>query len=256
MPQPQLQHVAQLLRNARHIAVLTGAGISAESGVPTFRDALDSHWSKFKPEELATAEGFLKNPELVWRWYAERRNMLAYARPNPGHRVLAWLAEAVPQVSLLTQNVDGLHQAAGSPLVHELHGNIWRSKCFRNNHPIHPDLAAISPQAPPQCPLCGSLARPDVVWFGENLPADVLTIAKNASRLADLFLVVGTSGHVQPAASLGHEALFAGARVVVINPDPDAAMEGGIFLKGPSGQILPQLIELGWGIDPSEFNME
>lgn len=253
MHHEDLQHVAQLLRHARHLAVLTGAGISAESGVPTFRDALDSHWSKFKPEELATSQGFLKNPELVWRWYADRRTNLAYAKPNPGHRVLAWLAEAVPQVSLITQNVDGLHQAAGSPLVHELHGNIWRSKCFRNNHPIHPELAATSPQAPPQCPLCGSLARPDVVWFGELLPADVLTMAQQASRQADLFFVVGTSGLVQPAASLAHDALFAGASVVVINPDPNAAIEGGIFLKGPSGVILPQLIQAGWGIDPSEF---
>lgn len=253
MNQDLLQHVGQLLRNAQHLVVLTGAGISAESGVPTFRDALTSHWAKFNPQELASPEGFLKNPELVWRWYVDRRHNLAEARPNPGHRVLAWLADALPQVSLLTQNVDGLHQAAGSPLVHELHGNIWRSKCFRNNHPIHPELAAASPQAPPQCPLCGSLARPDVVWFGELLPADVLTMANHASRQAELFLVVGTSGQVQPAASLGYEAMMAGAKVVVINPDPHAAIAGATFLKGPSGEILPKLIQAGWGINPSEF---
>lgn len=253
MKSGDLQSVSRLLRNARHLAVLTGAGISAESGVPTFRDAQTGLWGKYKPEELATPEGFQRDPELVWRWYVDRREMLMKAAPNPGHRVLAWLAGSLPRVSIITQNVDGLHQAAGSPLVHELHGNIWRSKCFRNGHLIDPELAAASPNSPPQCPWCGSLARPDVVWFGEMLPEDVLSIAKYAARDADLFLVIGTSGKVQPAASLADVALRKMTNVVVINPDADAAIPGAAFLQGPSGQILPQLVRDAWGIDPTEF---
>lgn len=249
----ELQKVAKLIQSANHVAVLTGAGISAESGMATFRDPLTGMWAHFRPEDLATPDAFRRNPAVVWNWYMQRRQSAIKALPNPGHRVLAWLETKVPRLSLITQNVDNLHQSAGSSNVVELHGSIHRFKCFENHHAIPIELADASPEEPPQCPSCKSLARPDVVWFGEMLPELAMNRAIGSAQTADLFLVIGTSGVVQPAASLGITAKRNGSKVVVINPDPNAAMAGEIFLQGPSGVVLPRLAEAAWGVDQSFF---
>ena len=248
-----MQSLARLLKESNHLAILTGAGISAESGLPTFRDPLTGLWANFRPEDLATPEAFQRDPEFVWQWYIDRRKMANQVKPNPGHYMIAWLAERVPKLTLITQNVDGLHQAAGSPEVIELHGNIHRSKCFHYGHPIEVELVDENSIKPPECPECGSLARPDVVWFGEILPEQELTEAVSAACSADLFLVIGTSGVVNPAASLSLTARNHRATVAVINPDPGAAIRGSLFLKGNSGMILPELAAETWGIDPSFF---
>src|SRR5574341_154130 len=193
------------LRAARHVAVLTGSGISAESGVPTFRDAQTGLWAKYRPEELATPEAFRRNPRLVWEWYEWRRGLVAKAAPNPGHLALAELERRVPRLTLVTQNVDGLHQQAGSRGVIELHGNLQRTKCFEENVVV--EAWPITGAAPPRCPRCGGLLRPDVVWFGEALPQPALAAAVEAAQACDLFFAIGTSALVQPAASLPFEAI-------------------------------------------------
>ena len=192
-----------LLEHATAVAVLTGAGISAESGIPTFRDALTGLWENFRPEDLATPEAFEADPKLVWDWYAWRREKVREARPNAGHEALATLERRCRDrdvdFTLVTQNVDGLHRAAGSLRVIELHGNIRRVKCFDRHHPVE---SWAEGDAVPTCPTCGSLLRPDVVWFGEGLPSDALAGAIAAARTCDVFLCVGTSTVVEPAASL------------------------------------------------------
>jgi NAD-dependent deacetylase len=206
------------LASAKRIAVLTGAGVSAESGVPTFRDAQTGLWAKYTPEELATPRAFLRNPRLVWEWYAWRRTLVAVAKPNPAHLALAQMEKLFPQFDLITQNVDGLHQRAGSTRVIELHGNISRTKCL--------DEGAIvtswedTGDSPPKCPNCGGLLRPDVVWFEEPLPEAEMERATTASTSCDVFFSIGTSTIVYPAAALPFEALRAGATVVEINPQP------------------------------------
>ena len=187
------------LANAKHIVVLTGSGVSAESGVPTFRDAQTSLWEKFRPEDLATPEAFSRNPGLVWQWYAWRRELVAEAKPNPGHTALAQLESRAKKLTLVTQNVDGLHQRAGSRVVLEFHGNITRNRCFSENVPI--DGAALSQpddDMPPICPRCGGWIRPDVVWFGEAIPLSVLEQAFQAASNCDVFLSAGTSLLVYP----------------------------------------------------------
>jgi NAD-dependent deacetylase len=206
------------LATAKHVAVLTGAGVSAESGVPTFRDAQTGLWAKYSPEELATPRAFRRNPRLVWEWYAWRRTLVAGAKPNPAHLALAQMEKLFPQFELITQNVDGLHQRAGSTRVIELHGNISRTKCF--------DEGVIVPSwedtgdVPPKCPNCGGLLRPDVVWFEEPLPEAEMARAAAAGTACDVFFSIGTSTMVYPAAALPFEALRAGATVVEINPQP------------------------------------
>ena len=234
-----------MLRSARHVAVLTGAGISAESGIPTFRDAMTGWWARYRPEDLATPEAFLRDPDLVWRWYRERRLKLPDVEPNPGHYALARLARKVPQLTLITQNVDGLHARAGSPEVVELHGNLSRVKCFARHHPVadFPDTEAV-----PACPTCGSPLRPDVVWFGELLPEAALRRAQAAARGCDLFLSVGTSNLVEPAASLPWVAAQRGAPVLVVNPSTHGQRTGpGVHhLTGPAGRVLPELLQAAW----------
>jgi len=221
--------------------VLTGAGISAESGIPTFRDALTGLWSKFRPEELATPEAFLANPKLVWDWYAWRRQKVAEVRPNAGHAALAELQDRTV-LTLITQNVDGLHQQAGSRNVIELHGNIRRVKCFDNAHATErwDEVEGV-----PLCPKCGSMLRPDVVWFGEMLPEAAIADAMAAAADCDVFLSIGTSSVVEPAASLPVMAKQSGAVVIEVNPEPTplSAM-ADISLRGPSGEMLPELIRL------------
>ena len=233
--------VLQKIGTARHVAVLTGAGISAESGVPTFREAQTGLWAKYDPQELATPEAFQRNPKLVWEWYAWRRELVNKAAPNAGHQALVALAELVPQFTLITQNVDGLHQRAGSQNVICLHGNIMETKCFAHGHPIS-DLPE-SDELPPRCPECGSLLRPNVVWFGENLPADALETAVHAARSCDIFLSIGTSALVHPAASLPLLAVENSAFLIEINPQPTPLSRwADATLSGAAGEVLPLLL--------------
>ena len=237
--------LVEALRGASSVAALTGSGISAESGVPTFRDAQTGLWARYDPQELATPEAFARDPELVWKWYAWRRSLVEVARPNAGHRALADLERRVPVFSLVTQNVDGLHQEAGSANVVELHGNIRRSRCPAENVPVEPDD---TDHLPPLCPNCGSPLRPDVVWSGEALPVAGLEAASEAARSCDLLLSVGTSGLVYPAASLPYEALERGATVVEINPEATPlSASAGFSLRGRAGEVLPRLVGAAFG---------
>ncbi len=233
------------LQSAKRLAVLTGAGISAESGVPTFREAQTGLWAQYDPQELATPEAFRRHPQLVWEWYAWRRALVSQAEPNPGHVALVDMAQKVPVFTLVTQNVDGLHQQAGSTAVIELHGNLQRVKCYERNHIV--ENWAETGEVPPNCPICGSLLRPDVVWFGENLPVDALNAAIHAAQQCDVFLTVGTSALVQPAASLPLEALQKGTPVVEINPQRTPLTHYVDYaLAGPAGVVLPLLVQEVW----------
>ena len=236
----------RVLREARSVAVLTGAGVSAESGVPTFRDALTGLWSTFKPEELATPEAFRRNPRLVWEWYASRREKAKQVEPNAGHYALAEVERRVPGFTLVTQNVDGLHQRAGSRNVIELHGNITRVKCFTEGTPVS---SWREDEAPPTCPACGDYLRPDVVWFNESLPEGAFEAAERHVGLCDVFFSIGTSSVVYPAALLPEIAFRSRAVVVEINPDDTPLTPLAKFpLRGNSGVVLPQLLKAcGWG---------
>jgi NAD-dependent deacetylase len=240
-----LLEAAQRIKAASRLVVLTGAGISKESGIPTFREAQDGLWERYDPMEMASERGFLSNPKLVWEWYEYRFGMVASAQPNPGHRAIAELEEIVPSVTVVTQNIDGLHQAGGSTRVLELHGSIQRYKCFSGRHTGYSreDFAGQA-EKPPRCPECGDLIRPDIVWFGEYLPVDVIRNAYAACREAQVALVVGTSGVVQPAASLPFVAQDEGAAMIDVNPEEDEiSRRADIFLQGPGGVVLPQLLE-------------
>src|ERR1022692_4489086 len=234
--------LTELLTTAQRVTVLTGAGVSAESGVPTFRDAQTGLWSKFKPEELATPRAFRRNPRLVWEWYAWRRTLVAAARPNPAHLALVEMEKLLPQFHLITQNVDGLHQRAGSRNVIELHGNITRTKCFNEDKVVSswPETGDI----PPKCPNCGGLLRPDVVWFEEAMPEEETSRAFARSAGCEIFLSVGTSTVVHPAATLPFHALENGAMVVEINPDATPLTEKADYvLTGAAGVVLPELLK-------------
>lgn len=242
--QMQIQAAARWLAKCRQVVVLTGAGVSKESGIPTFREAQEGLWAQYDPMEMATQEGFLRNPPLVWRWYEYRFGMVERALPNPGHQAIAELERLLPQVTVVTQNIDGLHQVAGSSDVVELHGSIRRFKCLSERHAdfTRADFADQA-EIPPRCPRCGDLLRPDVVWFGENLPLAALTRAFDLAQMCDAMLVVGTSGAVQPAASLPLLARRAGATVIDVNPDRDEiAHVSNIFLQGPGGEVVPALV--------------
>jgi NAD-dependent deacetylase len=229
-----------VLRSSSHTVVLTGSGISAESGVPTFREAQAGLWGRFDPQELATPEAFERDPGLVWDWYAWRRKLVAQAAPNPGHLAIAEMQDLFQNLTLVTQNVDGLHQSAGSRDVIELHGNIRRTRCSVEGDEVEDYEESGSP---PVCPSCGAPLRPDVVWFGEMLPPGVLETASGAARRADLFLSVGTSSLVYPAAALPYEALESGATLVEINPsETPLTPHADYALRGPAGDVLPRLI--------------
>jgi len=235
------------LQAARRVAVLTGAGISAESGVPTFREAQTGLWARYNPEELATPEAFRRDPRLVWEWYAWRQERVRRAEPNPGHYALVKMERQIAEFTLITQNVDGLHRRAGSHQVLELHGNLFRAKCFNEDRLVEgwPE----SDDIPPRCPHCGGLLRPDVVWFGEMLPAGILRAAEQAAASAEVFLSIGTSSLVYPAADLPFAALRAGATVVEINPQPTPLSSQVTFsLNGPAGVVLPALVAQTWEI--------
>jgi NAD-dependent deacetylase len=237
---PQLQRAAEALGRARHVCVVTGAGISAESGIPTFRDALTGLWERFRPEELATPEAFERNPELVWKWYEWRRDLIRKVEPNAGHRALVELARRVPCLTLVTQNVDGLHQRAGSGSVLEYHGNILRDRCTIEQ--VVAERSDDSRGALPRCAACGGLLRPDVVWFGEPIPREPMLLAAAAADDCDVFLSVGTSSQVYPAAGLADSALAHGAVVIEVNPEVTGlTSRATISLQGPAGKVLPEL---------------
>jgi NAD-dependent deacetylase len=213
--------------------------------VPTFRDALTGLWARYRPEELASPAAFERDPRLVWEWYAWRRGLVARAEPNPAHLALARLEARVPGFTLVTQNVDGLHQRAGSRRVIELHGSLARTKCSAEGTPVPAWPATDDP--PPPCPRCGAPLRPDVVWFGESLPPAALHDAARAAAEAEVFLSVGTSGVVHPAAGLIDAALAAGALVLEINPEP-TPYSGRVAhaFRGPAGVLLPDLVASAW----------
>lgn len=232
--------LVSVLRAARSVAVLTGSGVSAESGVPTFRDAQTGLWARYEPQELATPEAFELDPRLVWEWYEWRRGLVRRASPNPGHLALAEIERRVPSFSIATQNVDGLHQRAGSENVLELHGSIMRSKCSVEGVQAEPRPDGES--IPPSCPGCGAFLRPDVVWFGEALQENVFAAASAAARNCDVFLSVGTSSLVYPAASLPSEAARSGAVLVEVNvDDTPKTLLMDYSLRGRAGEVLPAL---------------
>jgi len=234
-----LEQTSIWIQDASSIAVLTGAGISAESGIPTFRVAAGL-WKQFRPEDLATPEAFSRDPKLVWEWYDWRRGLIAKAEPNAGHLALVELERRVPLFTLITQNVDGLHAKAGSQSQLEVHGSIWHLRCTRCKRswsdwsvPLH---------LPPYCE-CGALARPGVVWFGEALTKEVWLTAESAAAACDVFLVVGTSAVVYPAAGLAGLAQSSGARVIEINTEKTAISSAAdCTLIGRAGDILPKLL--------------
>lgn len=235
-----MDHVREWLKQARSVAVLTGAGVSAESGVPTFRGP-QGLWKQRRPEDLATPAAFAHDPKFVWEWYDWRRSLLAEVKPNPGHYALADLEKRVPNFTLITQNVDGLHELAGSRNILQLHGSVWMLRCMDCLRE-RLDKRVPMPEIPPKCE-CGGMLRPGVVWFGEALPSAAWRDAETAARACDLFLVIGTSAVVYPAAGLAQIAKSSGARVVEINI-AETAISNRIdtFLQGPSGELLPQLI--------------
>ena len=239
LPPALVQH----MREARHIAVLTGAGISAESGIPTFREAQTGLWARYNPQELASPQALRRQPGLVWAWYTWRRGLVQQAAPNPGHLALAEMERLAPRFTLITQNVDGLHQRAGSRNVIELHGNIMRTVCAAHRHEVTQWEPAPEGEAP-RCPQCGSVLRPDVVLFGENLPPEALLAAAEAAQTCDVMLVVGTSGVVYPAASLPGLAKDAGAFIVEVNPQPTPLSPlADVVLRHPAGEALPRLVQ-------------
>ncbi len=241
MNKEQLSRIKSRLVRAKYVSVLTGAGISAESGVPTFRGE-GGLWKNYRAEELATPEAFRRDPELVWEWYNMRREKLAPLLPNMGHKALASLEDKTKDFTLITQNVDGLHERAGSKNILELHGNIWRVRCtgcgiVSENHDLPIDI-------PPRCSNCGGLLRPHIVWFGEMLSTDIINEAYAALERCEVLLVVGTSGVIQPAASMASMARQAGAYVVEVNiektPNSHVVDEA---ITGKAAEILPVLFE-------------
>ena len=229
------------LGDARFVAALTGAGISAESGLATFRDAQTGLWARYDPRELATPSAFARNPKLVWDWYAWRRERVAAARPNPGHFALVELERRTPDFLLITQNVDELHQRAGSRKLVELHGSIARVKCSREGTIVERWEARAGEV--PRCAHCGAPLRPDVVWFEEMLPERALAAAEDAARRCDVLLVVGTSAEVYPAAALPVLARRSGATVVEVNPNATSLSAAVDYvLRGAAGTVLPALV--------------
>ena len=251
MREPEAGTIAQVrarIGRARRIAVLTGAGMSAESGIPTFRDALTGLWSRFDPAQLASEEGFRADPQTVWNWYAERRDGVRAVLPNAGHHALAAFARARPGVlTVITQNVDDVQQRAGNLDTIRLHGSIledrWFEPCRRAAHGIACDTSRAEPGTPPRCAECGNLVRPGVVWFGENLPLDALEAAERAATSCELMLVVGTSGAVWPAAGLAATAARAGAFVAIVNPQPsEIDGDADVVIVGTAATVLPVLL--------------
>ena len=240
----QIRQAAQQLAQAKRVVCLTGAGVSAESGVATFRDAQTGLWSKFDPQRLASQAGFAADPGLVWRWYMARLDSVERAAPNPGHLALTRLAALTSSFTLVTQNVDDLHERAGSQPVLHIHGRINRFRCnyCQAEHDLQPDER--HQEQPPVCAFCGDKVRPAVVWFGEALPGPVVEMAWREAERCDVMLVVGTSGIVYPVAQLPAVAQQAGAVVIDVNPECTPISErADLFLQGAGGVVLPQVMD-------------
>jgi len=238
-----LEKLAEIICNCSVGAVLTGAGISAESGVPTFRGK-EGLWGKFRPEQLATMEAFIASPEIVWEWYNWRRQIIGEVQPNAGHYALRELERFFESFALITQNVDNLHRLAGSTTILELHGNIYRNKCSKCGLVLDEKMD-IDPDNIPGCDKCDGKIRPDVVWFGEMLPEDIISEAFARAESAEVFLSVGTSALVHPAASLPLVAKRAGATLVEINPEETPLSRlADYYFPAKSGEMLPELISL------------
>jgi NAD-dependent deacetylase len=236
------ERLLRKLVQAEWVTAFTGAGVSAESGVPTFRGA-DGIWARFKPEELANMDAFMRNPALVWEWYAHRKRVIADVQPNPGHAALVRMEQLYPEFALITQNIDNLHRRAGNTRIYELHGNIERNYCIGCGKQ-YSNSEILAQSGVPRCTDCGKAVRPDVVWFGEQLPAVEWEHSVRAAQSAEVFLSVGTSGIVYPAASLPQIAKRSGAYLVEINPEPTPLTDmTDEFLPGLSGTILPLLVE-------------
>jgi NAD-dependent deacetylase len=247
--QTLIKRAANYIRTTHQLTILTGAGVSKESGVPTFRDALDGLWAKHDPKQLATASAFMHDPKLVWDFYEYRREIMRPAEPNPGHYALAELQRRYPNTRIITQNVDDLHERAGSTDVIRLHGNIAGNKCFYNcqGDPTPVDVSQIEwdqSSGPPPCPYCGRWVRPDVVWFGEMLPVDQIRRAKELLEVTEVMLVVGTSGVVSPSAEMPYMVKQRGAGVIEVNPyESEITPVADIWLAAPSGEALPLVVE-------------
>lgn len=236
----RIKRAADMLSNARKVTVLTGAGISAESNVPTFRGK-DGLWKNFRPEDLATPEAFKRDPKLVWEWYKWRRGIVTKCRTNPAHEVIAKMESRFSSFTLVTQNVDGLHRRAGNKNVLELHGNLFKARCTKEGTIMDLDQGD---DPLPKCPDCGALLRPHIVWFGESLDPEILQKAFAASVSCDIFLVAGTSAIVQPAATLPLYARQSGAPVIEVNLERTALSSMvNISLTGKAGEILPRIWE-------------
>lgn len=238
----------QRIARAKHVVVVTGAGASAESGVPTFRDTLTGLWEKYDPSELAMPSAFIKDKALVWGWYEWRRKMLLEAQPNAGHHAIAKLEQQAQKFTLITQNVDDLHERAGSKNILHLHGSIFKPRCFDCHRPYQftaaPTLVAEQKLAPPVCEHCDGDIRPGVVWFMESLPVDELNQACAAAKNCDFLLSVGTSGMVYPAAGIPAIAAAQGALVIHINPEAKqtSGKDNEIAIQGKAGEVLPLLV--------------
>ncbi|MFK3794901.1 MULTISPECIES: SIR2 family NAD-dependent protein deacylase [unclassified Pseudomonas] len=249
MPTPTQEtaftNAVNFLRTAKRVVIFTGAGVSAESGIPTFRDQLTGLWAQFDPAQLATETAFRKDPALVWGWYEWRRRLVIQAQPNAAHRAIAELARRIPELLLVTQNVDDLHERAGSHNVLHLHGSLQAPRCFACTRAYSLPLSAPpeSPSAlePPRCPRCNGKIRPGVVWFGEALPQRALKTAFQAAQECDLLLSLGTSGVVQPAAQIPEIARRHGAQVVHINTEKVDAPDD-LVLTGKAGECMTKLL--------------
>jgi NAD-dependent deacetylase len=230
----------EALRQAERVLFFTGAGVSAESGLPTFRDAQTGLWASYKPQDLATPEAFARDPETVWRWYQWRRRVHADVAPNPAHVAIAAFEARVPGAVLVTQNVDRLHELAGSPAPIHLHGSVFRNKCAGCGIAM-PEVPH-ELETPPRCEACGGLCRPDIVWFGEGLPPAPWQAAVDAAVGAEVVISIGTSATVHPAARIPLIARDAGALVVQVNPEPTPLDKLALNLRGKAGEVLPELL--------------
>ncbi|WP_306210152.1 SIR2 family NAD-dependent protein deacylase [Actinoplanes sp. RD1] len=245
-----MDQAVEWLRQARRVVVFTGAGVSAESGIPTFRDAQTGLWARFDAQQLATPEAFAADPELVWGWYEWRRAAVDRVAPNAAHEAVAAIEAHVPDTVVVTQNVDDLHERAGSRAPVHLHGSLFAPRCA-NCHAaaaVPGEPAAEGRVAPPRCDNCHSLVRPGVVWFGEALPAEALQRAAQAAYECDLLLTIGTSGLVHPAAEIPLVAKRGGGRVIQINPAATPLdAESDVNLRGKAAEILPELVARAFG---------
>ena len=252
----KLQQALEILNKASHVCILTGAGISAESGIPTFRDKQTGLWENYRAEDLATPSAFEQDPELVWSWYQWRRQLVQDKRPNPAHIALAkWQHANLQELTLITQNVDDLHEQAGSPVTH-LHGHLWRNRCSQCAKPYTTLLSSQSDQQAAHdspidsyddklisCAHCEGYIRPDIVWFGESLPVESWQIAEQAAANCEVFISIGTSSLVYPAAGLAQLAKQNGAKIIEINPSPTPNTLVDITLAHKAGFILPLLVQ-------------